>query len=107
MHGTRTIEKGRKNMAVNQKKTAPLRPLPMRVTPKQFERLHQARERDLISVQEHVRRALDAYLDMLDRKAARERELEETLPPPVRTDAVPSTPARSRLSSARTRVVYR
>ena len=43
-----------------------LRPLPMRVTQHQFERLQGARERDGLSVQEHVRRALDFYLDRLE-----------------------------------------
>ena len=39
-----------------------LRPLPMRVTPRQYERLTQARDRDGLTIQEHVRRALDLYL---------------------------------------------
>lgn len=38
----------------------------MRVTQHQFERLQGARERDGLSVQEHVRRALDFYLDRLE-----------------------------------------
>lgn len=39
-----------------------LRTLPMRITEQQFERLHAAREKDGLMVQEHVRRALDIYL---------------------------------------------
>lgn len=45
---------------------APLRPLPMRITPMQFDRLQAARDYDGISVQEHVRRALDFYLNALE-----------------------------------------
>ena len=48
-----------------------LRPLPMRVSQLQFERLHQARARDGLSVQEHVRRALDLYLKQIEREAAK------------------------------------
>lgn len=47
-------------------KGSPLKPLPMRVTKRQFDRLQQARSRDSYSVQEHVRRALDVYLDMIE-----------------------------------------
>lgn len=45
-----------------------LRPLPMRITQLQFERLHKAREFDGMSVQEHIRRALDLYLDKVEQK---------------------------------------
>lgn len=47
-----------------------LRPLPMRITQLQFDRLHAARERDGLSVQEHVRRALDLYLSIADGKSS-------------------------------------
>ena len=43
-------------------KDSPLRPLPMRITELQWQRLNGARSRDAISIQEHVRRALDEYL---------------------------------------------
>jgi hypothetical protein len=46
-----------------------LRPLPMRITPRQYERLTQARERDGLTVQEHVRRALDHYLTFVEKEA--------------------------------------
>lgn len=59
-------------MPVNRKQS-PLKPLPMRVTVKQFERLHAARSRDEISVQEHVRRALDLYLAKIEREALASR----------------------------------
>lgn len=48
------------------RKEVPLRPLPMRITPLQFDRLQAARDYDGISVQEHVRRALDFYLNALE-----------------------------------------
>lgn len=43
-----------------------LRPLPMRVTPQQYDRLRSARDRDGLSVAEHVRRALDFYLARIE-----------------------------------------
>lgn len=46
------------------------RPLPMRITQKQYERLHAARDNDHLAIQEHVRRALDYYLDYLDAKGS-------------------------------------
>ena len=48
-----------------------LRPLPMRITQLQFERLKEARTRDGLSVQEHVRRSLDQYLAKIEREASR------------------------------------
>jgi len=53
-----------------------LRPLPMRITQRQYDRLTAHRARDHISIQEHVRRALDNYLDLLDRKSLRELAME-------------------------------
>jgi hypothetical protein len=38
----------------------------MRVTTQQIARLHAVRARDGITIQDHVRRALDEYLDRLD-----------------------------------------
>jgi hypothetical protein len=43
-----------------------LRPLPMRITKLQFERLQNVRARDGLAIQEHVRRALDIYLAGVD-----------------------------------------
>jgi hypothetical protein len=65
---------------------ANLRPLPMRITQRQYDRLVAHRERDSIALQEHIRRALDNYLDLLDRKASREDERS----PPSAEDGVPS-----------------
>lgn len=47
-----------------------MRPLPMRITQLQFDRLDAARLRDGMAMQEHVRRALDLYLDKIERVAA-------------------------------------
>lgn len=46
-----------------------LRPLPLRVTPLQYDRLVLARERTDLMVQEHVRRAIDLYLAMIEKEA--------------------------------------
>jgi hypothetical protein len=61
---------------------AALRPLPTRVTPLQYERLTAARDRDGLSIQEHVRRALDTYLAEI-----------EYQPPPAPPTPPPSPPA--------------
>ena len=52
-------------MPINRKQS-PLRPLPMRITDLQWERLQALRAYDAISIQEHVRRALDEYLDAVE-----------------------------------------
>lgn len=57
-----------------------LRPLPMRITNLQFERLQSVRARDGLAIQEHVRRALDIYLAGVD--AANEPEPEATVERP-------------------------
>lgn len=46
-----------------------LRPLPLRVAKKQYERLDAARTRTGLSIQEHARRALDLYLAVIEREA--------------------------------------
>ena len=107
-------------MPINPKKTSPLRPLPMRITELQWERLKAARDYDDIAIQEHVRRALDKYLDMLDgrreRRAGTPTPLEE-LPDFVRTTQsnnerqqaeIAAAVDKSALTAAgRRRVVYR
>lgn len=50
---------------------SPLVPMPMRVTKQQQDRLRAAREKDGITLQDHVRRALDMYLDHMDMVYAR------------------------------------
>jgi hypothetical protein len=47
-----------------------LRPLPMRITEMQFERLNAVRLRDGLGIQEHVRRALDIYLAGMESQAS-------------------------------------
>lgn len=46
-----------------------LRPLPLRVAQKQYERLDAARARTGLSIQEHARRAMDLYLAVIEREA--------------------------------------
>lgn len=46
-----------------------LRPLPLRVATRQYERLDAARARTGLSIQEHARRALDLYLAVIEREA--------------------------------------
>jgi hypothetical protein len=67
---------------------AALRPLPMRITPLQYERLLAARIKDGRTIQEHVRKSLDLYLDGLDRQAARTNG--GTVPTPQRPPEPPS-----------------
>jgi hypothetical protein len=52
----------------------------MRITQLQFERLHQARRVDGMSVQEHIRRALDLYLEKLERVNSQYRAAVEARP---------------------------
>jgi hypothetical protein len=61
----------------------------MRITERQYQRMQAHRSIDGLAIQEHVRRALDLYLDVLDRK--RERELVE--PPKKPALQVGSPPA--------------
>jgi hypothetical protein len=56
------------------RKEVRLRPLPLRITPRQFERLAEARTRDALAIQEHVRRAIDVYLDLIEKRYDRENE---------------------------------
>lgn len=79
-------------MNAHQNFKSELRPLPMRITQLQFERLHGARARDGLSVQEHVRRALDVYLGKIERdfaKASSPPEAEAELPGVVSADQRP------------------
>jgi hypothetical protein len=61
-----------------------LHPLPMRVSRLQIERLRELRAKDGLSVQEHVRRSIDQYLETLTDAPPRPK-----LPPPP-TDPVPT-----------------
>ena len=73
-------------MPINRKETR-LKPLPLRITPRQFERLVALRARDSLAIQEHVRRAIDIYLDNQERKIAREEQTGDPLAQ-TGTDAV-------------------
>lgn len=63
-----------------------MRPLPMRITQLQFDRLVEARGRDGMAVQEHVRRALDLYLDKVERDALRQQVVIPLDQPPELND---------------------
>lgn len=85
-----------------------LRPLPMRVTPVQYERLNAVRLRDGLSVQEHVRRALDVYLAGVERALSRSSQPSEVPAAPAPAGpASPAKPARSTKAKARPKVVRR
>jgi hypothetical protein len=58
-------------------------PLPMRVAALQKSRLDQARTRTGIAVQEHVRRAIDLYLDVIEQEAKARGQLDVVIPPAV------------------------
>jgi len=98
------------NPNLTNRKNSPLRPLPMRITELQWTRLLAAREFDDIAIQEHVRRALDMYLDAVDRRRSRlvptEHRVDE-MPEFVRTP--PTVPANQAgvQPETRRRVVYR
>jgi len=106
-------------MPINPKKTSPLRPLPMRITELQWERLKAARDYDDIAIQEHVRRALDKYLDGLDTRRSRATYTPplaiEELPDFVRTSQTVAAlqsdqnakAVSSQIDAGRRRVVYR
>ena len=50
--------------------------MPLRVTPRQNDLLKLLRDRDGMSVQEHVRRALDIYLARVNKKEPSDAEQE-------------------------------
>lgn len=66
-----------------------LRPLPLRVSESQYERLGKARFRTGISIQEHVRRGIDVYLAIIEKEAV---ELGYMIDP--RSDQGPQPPQR-------------
>lgn len=57
-----------------------LRPLPMRIPQRTYQRLVAHRAIDSITIQEHVRRALSEYLDNLDLKLLNQRLLDPSNP---------------------------
>lgn len=77
-------------MPINRKEVR-LRPLPLRITPLQFSRLTEARARDSLAIQEHVRRAIDVYLDLVEKRASRDAERREAASP--QPESTPESPA--------------
>ena len=69
-------------LAMTASRKQELRPLPMRITQLQYERLLAARARDGLSIQEHVRRSLDAYLAKIERDAVKAPPLQSPEPDP-------------------------
>jgi hypothetical protein len=82
-----------------------LMPLPMRVTRLHIERLREARNRDGLSVQEHVRRALDIYLNKIEREFNQKEitlpERKANQPDPQGIAAALAAPSVSALRSSR------
>jgi hypothetical protein len=78
-------------------------PLPMRVAKVQIVRLVEARTRTGIAIQEHVRRAIDMYLDRIEREAL-ELGLLKVSVPAGRPKSSPNRPATQR-AVQRTKIV--
>ena len=62
-----------------------LKPLPLRVAESQYTRLGAMRERTGISVQEHIRRAIDLYLAVTEKEAIELGLMEPPTPTPMQT----------------------
>ena len=67
-------------------------PLPMRVSALQKARLALARERTGMAVQEHVRRAIDLYLDVIEAEAKERGTYDLVIPPGPPTQAAKLKP---------------
>jgi hypothetical protein len=83
-----------KNMAAPRKE-ARLKPLTLRITARQSDRLTAARGRDDLAIQEHVRRAIDMYLDAYEKRQAKEAADHPASPP-----VAPVAPAQPRAVKA-------
>ena len=77
------------------RKEARLKPLTLRITARQADRLTAARGRDDLAIQEHVRRAIDMYLDAYEKRQAKEAAL-----PPVSLADQPVAPPEPRAVKA-------
>ena len=91
-----------------------LRPLPLRVAQKQYERLDAARARTGLSIQEHARRAMDLYLAVIEREAIELGLMPERfsnspreVPAPAEQGLAPLEPTGAAVRKARTRVAKR
>ena len=87
-------------MAVDRATTykSELRPLPMRVSQLQYERLVAARNRDGLSIQEHVRRSLDLYLAKLERDFSRDNDNATSPPTPLANPTISGLRSRRALA---------
>ena len=63
----------------NFKETKLAQPLPVRLTQRQVDWLQEIKDIDGISIQDHIRRAVDAYLEAAVKKLQRELELEDAV----------------------------
>jgi hypothetical protein len=79
-------------LAVNHRQE--MKPLPLRVASAQYARLTKARDRTGISIQEHIRRAIDVYLASTEREAI-ELGLMPTSDPLAHKPAGPARPKRA------------
>src|SRR5262245_61903809 len=80
--------------ALNNRKE--LRPLPLRVAHAQYDRLNAARDRSGISIQEHVRRAIDLYLAVIEKEAIELGLMDPENRPRPRATPMTRPPARKR-----------
>ena len=76
----------------NQKHTKLAPPLPVRLTQRQVDWLNELKNADGISLQDHVRRAIDNYLATASSRLRRELELEEKLEDAVQAAGIPPSP---------------
>ncbi len=90
--------------------TAPntLRPLPLRITQRQYDRLVARRAFDQLSIQEHVRRALDVYLDGLgDPPAPQRKRKASPAPEPSAPAGAPDAETPAAAEASRPKMVMR
>lgn len=81
-----------------------LRPMPLRVPTKAYERLDAARARTGLSIQEHARRALDLYLAVIEREAIELGLMGERFPPAEPPPAAPQPPVAGVVPKAQPRL---
>jgi len=71
-----------------------MKPLPLRVATRQYERLCRARDRSGISIQEHIRRSIDIYLASIEREAIELGMMSATDQFPGMQSRLPQAPTR-------------
>lgn len=82
-----------------------LKPLPLRVADSQYKRLVGTRNRTGISVQEHIRRAIDLYLAVIEKEAIELGLM--VAPEPSPTNPNPTKPLERVTSLRRPRTIKR